>query len=222
MMSAAGLAPVMWSRLAAMSDTLPEGARASPATARNREPILAVLRPRLAEGARVLEVASGAGEHAMVLAAAMPGLSWQPTDRDPEALASIAAWRQAAGPANLAAPMVLDAAEPATWPAGPFEAVVCINMVHISPWAASEGLMAGAARVLTSGGRLFLYGPYIEVDVETAASNLAFDESLKSRDPAWGLRDLSAVKALAAANGLRFVERIAMPANNLIVVFEKP
>jgi SAM-dependent methyltransferase len=222
MMSAAGLAPVMWSRLAAMSDTLPEGARASPATARNREPILAVLRPRLTNGGRVLEVASGAGEHAMFLATAMPDLLWQPTDRDPEALASIAAWRQASGPANLAAPTVLDAAEPATWPAGPFEAVVCINMVHISPWTASEGLMAGAAKVLAAGGRLFLYGPYLEAGLETAASNLAFDESLKSRDPAWGLRDLAAVKTLAATNGLRFAERIAMPANNLIVVFEKP
>lgn len=212
---------VMRSRLAAMNENLPNGARASPSTARNREPILVVLRPRLAARARVLEVASGAGEHAMFLAQALPGISWQPTDRDPEALTSIAAWRQAAGPANLAEPIRVDAAVLATWPAGPFEAVVCINMVHISPWAASEGLMAGAARVLTSGGRLFLYGPYIETDVKTAASNLNFDESLKSRDPAWGLRDLAEVKALAAASGLRFAERIAMPANNLIVVFEK-
>jgi SAM-dependent methyltransferase len=210
-----------------MNDTPPAGARTSPATARNRQPILEVLEPRLTGGARVLEVASGAGEHAMFLAAALPGVIWQPTDRDWDALASIAAWRSAAGPANLAAPVMaapvrLDAADQTTWPKGPFEAVVCINMVHISPWAATEGLMAGAARVLKPGGRLFLYGPYLEAEIETAASNLAFDESLKARDPDWGLRHLADVRAVAARHGLRFAERIAMPANNLIVMFERP
>ncbi|THD58078.1 DUF938 domain-containing protein [Phenylobacterium sp.] len=204
-----------------MTDAPPAAARTSPATARNRQPILEVLAPRLASGARVLEVASGAGEHAVFLAAALPGVTWQPTDRDDEALASIAAWREADGSPNLAPPLRLDAADLATWPAGPFEAVVCINMVHISPWAASEGLMAGAGRVLTAGGRLFLYGPYLEAEVETAASNLAFDASLKGRDPAWGLRGLADVKALAAAHGLAFAGRIAMPANNLVVVFDK-
>jgi len=204
-----------------MSETPPPAARTSPATARNRQPILDVLRPRLADGARVLEVASGAGEHAVFLAGAMPGVGWQPTDRDAEALASIAAWRAFAGLENLAAPLRLDAADASSWPPGPFEAVVCINMVHISPWAATEGLMAGTGRVLTPGGRLFLYGPYLEAEVATAPSNLAFDESLKSRDPAWGLRDLAAVTALAASCRLGLTERIAMPANNLIVVFEK-
>jgi SAM-dependent methyltransferase len=204
-----------------MTDAPPPAARTSPATARNRQPILDVLRSRLAEGARVLEVASGAGEHAVFLAAAMPGVRWQPTDRDPEALASIAAWRASAGLENLAAPLRLDAAQPASWPPGPYEAVVCINMVHISPWAATEGLMAGAGRVLTPGGRLILYGPYLEAEVATAPSNLAFDENLKSRDPAWGLRDLAGVTALAAEHGLRRTERVTMPANNLIVVFEK-
>lgn len=204
-----------------MSD-VPPGARRSPATARNRQPILDVLRPRLAEDARVLEVASGAGEHAVFMAAALPGVRWQPSDPDAEARASIAAWCDAAGLMNLEPPLALDAADPAAWPSGPFEAVVCINMVHISPWAATEGLMAGAARVLAPGGSLFLYGPYIEADVPTAPSNLAFDASLKARDPAWGLRDLAAVKALAAAHGLAFAERIAMPANNLVAVFKKP
>jgi len=204
-----------------MSDTIPEGARTSPSTARNRQPILEVLAPRLAVGARVVEVASGAGEHAVFLAAALPQVRWQPTDRDAEALASIAAWRAASGPTNLAPPLRLDAAEASTWPAGPFDAVVCINMIHISPWAASEGLMAGAGRVLTPGGRLFLYGPFLEADVGTAASNLAFDESLKARDAAWGIRDLAEVAALARANGLGLAERIAMPANNLVVVFAK-
>jgi len=205
-----------------MIDAPSPAARTSPSTARNRQPILDAIGPRLPSGARVLEVASGAGEHAVFLAGALPGVHWQPSDRDAEALASIAAWRGAAGLANLEAPIRLDAADLASWPAGPFEAVVCINMVHISPWAASQGLMAGAGRVLTPGGRLFLYGPYLEADVETAPSNLAFDESLKRRDPAWGLRDLADVSALAAEHGLRRLERIAMPANNLIVVFEKP
>jgi SAM-dependent methyltransferase len=205
-----------------MTDAPPPAARTSPATARNRQPILEPLAPRLPEGARVLEVASGAGEHALYMAQALPGVRWQPSDREPEALVSIAAWRDASGLANLAAPIRLDAADPEAWPPGPFEAVVCINMVHISPWAATEGLMAGAARVLTPDGRLILYGPYLEAEVATAPSNLAFDESLKLRDPGWGLRDLADVKALAAGQGLAFAERIAMPANNLIVIFERP
>ncbi len=204
-----------------MSDTPPPGARASPSTARNRQPILEVLRPRLPIGARVLEVASGAGEHARFLASALPSVRWQPTDRDDEALASIAAWRASAGLTNLAPPLRLDAASLATWPPGPFEAVVCINMIHISPWAACEGLMAGAARVLAPGRLLFVYGPFLEAGVETAPSNLAFDEGLRARDPAWGLRDLGAVTALAVGHGLHFAERIAMPANNLVVAFEK-
>ena len=204
-----------------MSDTVPQGARAAPSTARNRQPILDVLGPRLPPNGRVLEVASGAGEHAMFLAAALPGVTWQPTDRDAEALTSIAAWRQASGLANIAAPIRLDAADPVSWPAGPFEAVVCINMIHIAPWAATQGLIAGAARVLTPGGRLFLYGPYLEAGVATAPGNLSFNESLKSRDPAWGIRDLGDLTALAAGHGLVLAERIAMPANNLTVAFEK-
>ena len=203
-----------------MSDAPPDGARTSPATARNRQPILDVLSPRLPDGARVLEIASGAGEHAVFLAGALPTVRWQPSDPDPTARESIAAWRGEAGLPNLAAPLALDAADPATWPSDPVDAIVCINMVHISPWAAAQGLMAGAGRLLTPGGKLFLYGPYLEAYVVTPASNLAFDDSLKSRNPAWGLRDLADVAALAADSGLALVERIAMPANNLIVVFE--
>lgn len=193
----------------------------SPATARNRQPILDVLAPRLPDGARVLEIASGAGEHAVFLAGALPSVSWRPSDPDATARESIAAWRAQANLPNLEAPLALDAADPATWPSEPVDAVVCINMIHISPWAAAQGLMAGAGRLLMEGGKLFLYGPYVEADVPTAPSNLAFDESLKSRNPAWGLRDLADVQALAAASGLELIERIAMPANNLIVVFEK-
>ena len=199
----------------------PLGARTSPSTARNREPILEVLRPRLPPTARVLEIASGAGEHAVFLAEALPGVRWQPSDPSPEARASIAAWRDAAGLANLEAPLALDAADLATWPSDAVDAIVCINMVHISPWAATEGLMAAAGRLLPSGGQLFLYGPYLEADVPTAPSNLAFDESLKSRDPAWGLRRREDMEALAAGHGLTLAERIAMPANNLILVFAK-
>ena len=199
----------------------PAGARTSPSTARNREPILAVLRPRLPPAARVLEIASGAGEHAVFLAAALPGVRWTPSDPSPEARASITAWRAASGLANLEAPLALDAADAATWPGEPVDAIVCINMVHISPWAATEGLVAGAGRLLPSGGQLILYGPYLEADVPTAPSNLAFDESLKSRDPAWGLRRREDVEALAAVHGLNMDERIAMPANNLFLVFAK-
>ncbi|MGH6965443.1 MAG: DUF938 domain-containing protein [Phenylobacterium sp.] len=204
-----------------MSGDPPPGARTSESTARNRQPILDVLAPRLPEGARVLEIASGAGEHAVFLAEALPGIVWRPSDSDAQARESIAAWRAQAALPNLEAPLALDAANLATWPTEPVDAVVCINMIHISPWAATQGLMAGAGRLLTPGGKLFLYGPYIEADVETAPSNLAFHWSLRARDRAWGLRDLGEVQALAATCGLAFVERIAMPANNIIVVFEK-
>lgn len=204
-----------------MSDTPPPGARVSPSTARNREPILEVLAPRLPARGLVLEIAAGAGEHAVHNAAALPHLQWQPTDPDPEALISIAAWRDHAALPNLLPPLRLDASDPDSWPVAQADAVVNINMIHISPWAAAEGLMAGAGRLLPSGGLLYLYGPYLEADVETAPSNLAFDQSLKDRNPAWGLRRLDDVTALAARHGLTLAERIAMPANNLSVIFRK-
>jgi SAM-dependent methyltransferase len=199
----------------------PPGARTSPSTARNREPILRVLETRLPDGARVLEIASGAGEHAVFLARALPRVCWRPTDRDPDARASIAAWRAAADLPNLEPPLALDANDPDGWPDEPADAVVCINMIHIAPWAAAEGLMIGAGRLLPTGGRLFLYGPFVESDVPTAPSNLAFDESLRGRDPAWGLRQLDDVIALAGQHGLTLAERIPMPANNLTLVFAK-
>lgn len=204
-----------------MSDRPPPGARVSPSTARNRDPILEALRARLPEQGLVLEIAAGAGEHAVHNAAALPGLQWRPTDPDPEALVSIAAWRDHAGLPNLLPPLRLDASDPDGWPVERADVVVNINMIHISPWSATEGLMVGAGRVLSPGGLLFLYGPYIEADVETAPSNLAFDESLRSRNPAWGLRRLDAVTALAARHGLAFAERVVMPANNLSLFFRK-
>ena len=204
-----------------MSIQPPTGAKVSPSTARNREPILAVLKSRLPAHGVVLEIAAGAGEHAVYNATALPGLQWRPTDPDPDALASIAAWRDHAAVPNLLAPLPLDAADPETWPADRVDAVVNINMIHISPWSATEGLMAGAGRVLRPGGVLFLYGPYFQPDIETAPSNLAFDLSLKARNPAWGVRRLDEVTALAARHGLHLGERIAMPANNLSLFFRK-
>jgi len=202
-----------------MSEFIPLGAKTSPSTARNRDPIFSVLKPRLPETGVVLEVAAGAGEHAVHNAAAVPHLRWQPTDPDPGALASIAAWREHAGLPNLLPPLMLDASRPETWPVERADVIVNINMIHISPWAAAQGLMAGAGRLLPSGGMLFLYGPYIESGVETAPSNLAFDLDLKRRNPAWGLRNLDDVTALATRHGLRLSERIAMPANNLSLIF---
>jgi hypothetical protein len=199
----------------------PTAARSSPSTARNREPILEALAPRLPAAGLVLEIAAGAGEHALFNAAALPHLQWRPTDPDEAALASIAAWRDHAGTPNLLAPLRLDAADPDHWPVSAAAAVVCINMIHISPWAATEGLMAGAGRALPPGGALFTYGPYLEDGVETAPSNLAFDASLRSRDPAWGLRRVADVADAAHAAGLRLEERIAMPANNLMLVFRR-
>ncbi len=194
--------------------------RQAPAAARNREPILEVLRRVLPERGQVLEIASGSGEHALFFSAALPGLTWQPSDVDPAALASIAAWRDHQGSGNLRAPVALDVCAPA-WPVEAADAVVNINMIHVSPWAACEGLMAGAGRLLPAGGVLVMYGPYQVRGVDTAPSNLAFDQSLRSRDPAWGVRWLHDVADAAAAHGLTLAETVTMPANNLTVVYRK-
>src|SRR4051812_33097084 len=140
----------------------PTAARSSPSTARNREPILAVLAPRLPGAGLVLEIAAGAGEHALFNAAALPHLQWQPTDADEMALASIAAWRDHAGTPTLLPPLHLDASDPDGWPISAADAVISINMIHISPWAATLGLLAGAGRLLPAGGPLFTYGPYLQ------------------------------------------------------------
>ena len=200
---------------------LPDGAASSPAAGRNVEPILSVLKAHLPARGRVLEIAAGSGEHALAFARALPDLAWTPSDPSEEARISIAAWRGTAGPDNLQAPLAIDAADPATWPAGPFHAVVCINMLHISPWAATEGLMRGAAQVLVPGGLLYLYGPYLEADVPLALSNADFDQNLKARNPEWGLRALEDVSQLARDHGLRLTLRVEMPANNLSLLFRK-
>lgn len=192
----------------------------APAAARNRDPILAVLRGVLPQAGTVLEIASGSGEHIMHFAAAMPGLVFQPSDPNPEARSSIAAWAAESGLANLRPPLALDAAAP-SWPVTAADAVLCINMIHISPWAATEGLVRGAAAILPPGGLLYLYGPYRRAGVATAPSNEAFDRDLHGRNPAWGLRDLEAVTALAAAAGFSGPAVTEMPANNLSVVFRR-
>lgn len=190
----------------------------SPATLRNRDPILDVLRSVLPARGLVLEIASGAGEHVLHFARALPHLTFQPSDPSEEARASIAAW--SAGTLNIRLPLPLDAAAE-SWPIAAADAVIAINMVHISPWAATEGLIRGAGRLLAPGGVLYLYGPYRQERVETAPSNLAFDASLKARNPAWGLRNVADVAALAAAQGFRGPDITAMPANNLSLVFSR-
>ena len=194
--------------------------RHAPATARNSEPIAEVLAKELPDSGLVLEIASGTGEHAVFMARCFPAIRWQPSDRDGEALASVDAWANDAGLDNLLPAVELDAAS-LDWPIERMDAILCINMVHISPWDATEGLFRGAAKVLPAGAALILYGPYFEDDIETAPSNIAFDESLRSRNPAWGLRRLSAVDLLAAQSGFERRARYEMPANNLTIVYRK-
>ncbi len=197
-----------------------DGARSSPAVARNTAPILDVLKVHLAARADVLEIASGSGEHAVGFARALPATTWTPSDPSPEALASIAAWTADARLPNLRPALTLDALDEAGWPAQTFQAVVCINMIHISPWSATEGLMRLAAGVLVDpGGLLVLYGPFHEAGAPLAPSNAAFDESLKARDPAWGLRDRDTIVALAKSHRLHLTRRVEMPANNLMLLF---
>lgn len=191
--------------------------RYAPAAARNREPILAVLRSVLPPRGLVLEVASGTGEHCAHFAAGLPSLDWQPSDPDAESRASIDAW--CAGLPNVRGALALDAA--AGWPALRADAVLCINMTHIAPWGATEGLLRGAGRVLAAGAPLVLYGPYRRAGVATAPSNEAFDAQLRAQDPRWGLRALEAVAEAAARAGFGTPDVIGMPANNLTVAFRR-
>lgn len=194
--------------------------RSAPAALRNREPILGVLREELPAQGLVLEIASGTGEHVTYFAAHLPALTFQPSDPDGGARASVAAWTREFDLPNVRPPVALDAAAE-HWPIDAADAIVCINMIHISPWTSTEGLMRGAGRILPGGAPLCLYGPYRRDGVVTAPSNEAFDASLKARTPAWGLRRLEDVAALASANGLTLSRVAEMPANNLSVVFRK-
>ncbi|WP_126171860.1 DUF938 domain-containing protein [Altericroceibacterium xinjiangense] len=194
--------------------------QSAPAALRNRGPIADVLADELPDSGTVLEIASGTGEHAMSFAERFSRLTWQPSDPDPVARASIAAWQAESGLGNLRVPLPLDASG-AEWPLTRAEAIVCINMVHISPWTATLGLFAGAERLLPEGAPLILYGPYVEDDVETAPSNLDFDRSLKARNPAWGLRHLARLDDVADQQGFGRTRRVAMPANNLVLVYRR-
>lgn len=191
-----------------------------PATQRNRDVILDVLRGVLPSSGLVLEIASGSGEHVVHFANALPALTFQPSDPDETALRSIAAWARNSGTANIRPPVLLDASAD-TWPVESANAILCINMIHISPWRATQGLLRGASRILKNGAPLYLYGPYRQTGIVTAPSNEVFDASLKSRNAEWGLRQLDDVAALAREYGFSQPFVTQMPANNLSVVFRR-
>jgi SAM-dependent methyltransferase len=193
--------------------------RSAPAALRNQAPIADVLRQWLPDSGIVLEVASGSGEHAVYFAERFPGLTWQPSDTEPAALASIAACRNKAKLGNLAAPLLIDAAD--DWPAIDVTAILCINMAHISPWGATLGLLRNAGRLLRTGGPLVLYGPWLAQDVPTAPSNLLFDADLRARNPEWGIRSVESLADAAEAEGFNLVERRAMPANNFMLLLRR-
>lgn len=201
----------------------------APATERNREPILDVLRRVLPPEGVVLEIASGTGEHAVFFAPRLLPRQWLPSDPNPESRASIAAWQEHFGVANVYPPVAIDVTT--NWSidelvdnlglANPITAIVCINMIHIAPWAACLGLMAGASKILPSGGILYLYGPFKQGYQHTAPSNQTFDLSLRAQNPEWGVRDLEEVVAVANAQNFNLLEVVQMPANNLSVVFQR-
>lgn len=194
--------------------------RSAPAALRNREPIADVLADWLPDRGVVLELASGTGEHAAFFAERFPRLDWQPSDIHPNALDSIRAWRGEAGLANLREPLVIDAAA-REWAVDRADALLSINMVHISPWEAALGLLDGAARLLAPEAPLILYGPWLSEGIDTAASNLAFDADLKARDPRWGLRKVEDFAAEAVKRGFGLIEQRQMPANNLMLLYRK-
>jgi SAM-dependent methyltransferase len=211
-----------------MTDSQTDQRLSAPAAERNAAPILEVLQGVLPARGTVLEIASGTGQHAAYFAAhfathfaaTQPDLLWQPSDADPRARASIAAWRAHTGLANLLAPLDLDVMrEP--WPIAAADAIVCINMIHIAPWEAALALMQGAGTRLATSGVLVTYGPYRRGGAHTAPSNAAFDADLRARNPAWGVRDMEAVETLAEAAGLVCEARVPMPANNFSLVFRK-
>ncbi|HVQ10654.1 MAG TPA: DUF938 domain-containing protein [Methyloceanibacter sp.] len=200
-----------------------DGRHFSPSAARNSGPIQEVLERVLPKSGIALEIGSGTGEHVICFSKALPGLLWQPSDPDPAARASIAAWIAAEGLANVRAPVAIDTRH-ALWGVeddAPFAAMISLNMIHIAPWESALGLLAGAGRLLRPDGRLYLYGPFMRGGAHTAPSNAAFDADLKRRDPRWGVRDIDDLIREAAPHGLDLREIIDMPANNLSLVLVK-
>jgi SAM-dependent methyltransferase len=204
-----------------------DGRLRGPAFERNHAPIWSVLAPFLQDrSGDVLEVGSGTGEHVVAYAARSPAITWWPSDTHPRHLASVAAWRAHAGLANVQAPARIDLLDPG-WDAAvptpdPVLAILCINVLHISPWAVTENLLAGASRRLAPDGRLFVYGPFRRDGTHTAPSNAAFDASLRAQDPAWGVRDTRDIAAAAERCGLRIARTTPLPANNFVLVIERP
>jgi len=200
--------------------------RHAPATLRNREPILAVLDRVLPPTGTVLEIASGTGEHTAYFAPRLAPRFWQPTDVDPGALRSISAWQGEEPAVTGLPPLLLDVLDP-RWPRTikllhpPVTAIVAINLIHIAPWEACLGLLAGAGDMLPDEGILYLYGPFRRQDEPMAPSNAAFDADLRSRNPHWGIRDLDDVADAAQAAGLGWLGSIAMPANNRSVILAR-
>ena len=201
-------------------NTSPDKARYFPATARNRDVIANVLKRNLPTKGTVLEIASGSGQHSVYFAGIFPDLRWQPSDPDPVNLDSIAAWGDASGAANLYPPLQINASD-LVLPIKAVDAILCINMIHIAPWDATEGLMRNAAILLPQGAPLYLYGPYRICGAHTALSNEAFDNSLRSQNETWGVRDLEDVRAEADKHSLDFIERVEMPSNNQSLIFRK-
>jgi cyclopropane fatty-acyl-phospholipid synthase-like methyltransferase len=203
-----------------IADPLDDGRQHSASAERNRDPILAVLRRVLPAKGRVLELGSGTGQHVVHFAKALPGLRWQPTDVDPALRASIEAWVRLDGVANVDRPIALDIRS-RPWPVTAADAIVCINVIHVSPWEVVPALFEGAAAILPPGGVLVTYGAYRRNGTHTAPSNERFDAQLRDHDPSWGIRDLEAIEAVARTRAFALEEDVAMPANNLTLVFRK-
>ena len=194
--------------------------RHAPATLRNRQAIAEQLKTALPASGRVLEIASGTGEHASFFAALFPQLDWQPSEPNPALRQSIVAYGEDSGLANLAPPLDLDVTR-RPWPVEAVAAILCVNLLHIAPWAATEALIAGAGDVLPPGAPLMIYGPFMREGRHTADSNAAFDRGLRAENPAWGVREMEAVEDLARREGLALADMTAMPANNFFLQFEK-
>jgi hypothetical protein len=201
-------------------DVSPDKRPVSPSAERNKVPIADVLKRVLPDHGTVLEISSGTGQHVVHFAREMPYLTWQPSERDEPSLRWIKQWMAAEALPNILPPLRLDVTE-FPWQIGSAAAVVCLNMIHIAPWSAAEGLIRGAETVLSQGGILFLYGPYLRIGVQTSPSNVAFDSELRSRNPEWGLRNIEEVTRCALLHSFGQPEIHEMPANNLSIIFRK-